>query len=84
MPDIGSTSSVISLNRKLTEQETLLIELVHYMAYGTDLDLNTVKTLLVAPIPGKKGKNCLECLEAEGRAFMNELKTFVNDLGEDD
>lgn len=68
------------MKRSLTEQEKLLIELIYYMANGTGIPVKDIKTMLEHPMPSKKGKNCLECLEAEGRAFLNEMITFMNEL----
>jgi len=67
---------------KLTPNEELLVELVHYVAYGTEremgLTLKETKLFLTRPIKAKSDYNALECLNSDGRAFINELKTFIN------
>jgi len=65
--------------KALTKNEELLVELVHFMSQGTDLDLKTTKRLLQRPISNKDGRNCLECIEKEGRAFLNEIVTYINE-----
>lgn len=72
------------MNRKLTPFERLLVEIVHYLAYGDRLEmgLNLRETIryLENPINSKQNKNCLECLEDEGLGFINELKIYMNEL----
>jgi len=65
--------------KKLTKNEELLVELVHFMSYGTDMDLKTTKSLLQKPISNKNGRNCLECIHQEGRTFINEIITYINE-----
>lgn len=68
----------------MTEYEKNLISLVHYLSYGSKgemgLSLKEVLRYLQKPIPFKNNKTCLECLRSEGLAFLNELKTYMNDL----
>ena len=72
------------MSRKLSDFERLLVNLVHFLAYGTQremgLTLRETTHYLQKPIPAKQGKNCLECLEKEGLAFINELKIYINEL----
>lgn len=70
--------------RKLTDNEKLLVELVYMLSNQTDLSLKEVKFLLEKPMPAKRGKNCLECLEKDKRAFLNELITYLNEMDQDD
>jgi len=69
---------------KLTPKQKLLVELIHYLAYGTQselgLTLKELEAFLQKPIAAKGGRNCLQCLNDEGLAFINELKTFMNEL----
>jgi hypothetical protein len=68
--------------RKLNDKEELLIELVHLLSYGSPKDLGLslkeLKYWLTKPIPTRENRNALECLETDGRAFLNELITFLN------
>lgn len=72
------------MNKKLSEYEELLVELVHYVSSTVNnekgLPAKELKSFLTRPIPHKNGKNCLECLDLEGRAFLNELIVFMNEL----
>lgn len=69
---------------KLSEHEEHLVELVHFLSHGSKkhagLSLKEVRQFLYKPIASKRGRNSIECLKDEGRAFINEIKTFVNDL----
>lgn len=69
--------------KALTNQEELLVELVHYLTFGSDseqgLPLKEVQKFLITPISSKDGKTPIECLRTEGRAFINELKIFMNE-----
>lgn len=70
------------MSRKLTEQELLLVELVHFLAYGSPLEtgLTLKETLrwLEQPISSKQGRNALECLEKEKRQLIREVKRFLS------
>lgn len=70
--------------RQLTPKEELLVELVWFLAYGTEqeigLGLKDTKNFLTKSISSKGGRNCLECLKDEGREFLNELITYINEL----
>lgn len=67
---------------ELTHREMLIVELVHFLAYGDEahLGLNLKETFdfLTKKIRSKDGRNALECLDQEHRKFINELKTFVD------
>jgi Asp-tRNA(Asn)/Glu-tRNA(Gln) amidotransferase B subunit len=58
----------------------LLIELVHFVAQQ-GLSLKETKEFLTTKISSKGGKTPLQCLQKQGREFINELRTFVNELG---
>lgn len=64
--------------RKLTEEEALLVELIHIMCYQTGLSAKEVKLFLEKPITHKDDRNCLECINEEGQEFINELISFLN------
>ena len=72
------------MSKKLSDFEKLLTELVHFLAYGnqTEMGLTLRETIsyLQKPIKSKGGKNCLECLQTEGLAFINQLKIYMNEL----
>jgi len=70
------------MSRKLNYHEELLVELVHFVSYGTGLNLRATKQLLQKPISNRNGMSCLDCLDKEGRAFLNELITYINDAEE--
>jgi len=68
----------------MSEYEELLIELIFYLAHGTreemGFDLKEIKHFLKSPIK-KYNETPLERLAKEGRSFINELKTFMNEVG---
>jgi len=68
--------------RELTEFESLLIELVHFLAYGTDteegLTLKETKYFLTQPIASRGGKNAIECLEEDRRRLLKEIKQYLS------
>jgi len=70
--------------KKLGKHEELLIELIHFLAYGTKtetgLTLKDTKNFLTKPIASKGDRNCLQCLREERREFLNELITFINEV----
>lgn len=72
------------MSRKLTNREELLVELIWFISYGTEtetgLNLKDTKSFLTKPISSKGGRNCLECLQDEGREFLNELIAFMNEI----
>ena len=70
--------------RELSEFEENLVELVHFLAYGSakerGLTLREVKQFLATTLKDRKGRNVLESLAKDGRSFINELKTFMNEM----
>jgi hypothetical protein len=68
--------------KHLTEYEHLLVELVHYLAYGNDLEHgltpHEIKEWLTKPLRRKEGKNALQCLKEEGNAFLEELREYMS------
>jgi len=72
------------MSKIMSDYEEKLVELVHFLSRGSKkhqgLSLKEVKELLYKPIISKRGMNSLQCLETEGRSFINELKTFINEL----
>lgn len=66
--------------KRLTADQELLIELVWLLSQNSGIDLKTVRTMILKPMKDRKGKNCLECLEADGKAFINELITYLNEM----
>ena len=69
------------MSKTLSPKEELLVELVHLLAFGDademGLNLEEVKRLLLRPINAKNGLNSLECLDQEGRDFLEELKSYL-------
>jgi len=67
--------------RVLSERERLLVELVHLLSYGDKIDfgltLEEVQTYLEKPIPRKKNRNALQCLDADGERFLQQLKDHL-------
>lgn len=70
--------------RELTEYEENLIELVHFLSFGSKaqygLALREVKKFLVTPVRDKRCQTPLDLIEQDGKAFLNELKTFINEI----
>lgn len=70
------------MRRELTEFEHLLVELVHFLAYGSDresgLTLRETKRFLTKPIESKDGRNALQVLESEKRRLIRELEAFLS------
>lgn len=81
-PEISRPPKI--LKSELTIREFLLVELVHFLAYGdeveTGLTLEETIRFLRTPIRSKDGLNSIECLEREGRRFIEELKIYLQDL----
>lgn len=71
----------------MDRRDKLLIELVHFLARGTKeemgLTLRETVAFLTTPIKSKRNKTALECLEKEGRQFINEVIIFVNEIEKD-
>lgn len=76
---------------ELSNRDLLLIELVHLVSSGkvvTDskgrkwieqgLTLSEVLSFLNTPIQSKDRMTALDCIEFEGRSFLNELKSYIN------
>ena len=72
------------MSSKLSDNVKILVELVHYLSYGNEKEmgftLKEVLSFLETPIKHKNGKNTLDCIKAEGLAFLNELKTYMNEM----
>lgn len=68
----------------MTKKEELLIELVHMLAYGSKhemgLTLRETKQLLKKKMSSKGGRTPIECLETNGKSFINEIRTFLNEV----
>lgn len=68
----------------MTDYEKNIIILVHFLSFGSrsemGLSIKEVLRYLEKPIPSKNGKTALECLRKDGLEFINELKTYMNDL----
>lgn len=75
----------ITPTAKLTNYEELLIELIVLLTSSKNgeagLSAKEVKSLLSSPLKSKGNLTALQCLKLEGRAFINELITYMNDLG---
>jgi hypothetical protein len=69
--------------RRLSERDRLLVELVHMLSYGDKLDfgltLEEVVEYLEKPIPRKQNRNALQCLDADGERFLQQLKDYLVD-----
>jgi hypothetical protein len=67
----------------LTHREALLIELTYYLSKGdhsaSGLDLKAVFDVLTLPIKSKDGNNAVHCLSTEGREFLNELLSYLDE-----
>lgn len=67
--------------RSLSERERLLVELVHLLSYGDKLEfgltLDEVLEYLEKPIPRKKNRNALQCLDSDGERFIQQLKDYL-------
>lgn len=70
--------------RNLSERERLLVELVHLLSYGDKLEfgltLEEVIDYLQKPIPRKKNRNALQCLDSDGERFLQQLRDHLADL----
>lgn len=74
----------------MNEQEELLTELVHLLAYGKThvikgekwreigLSVKETKHFLTTPLPDHGGRTPLELLKSDGRLFINNLKSYLN------
>lgn len=65
--------------RQFTAKEELLTELVYVFTAGTGMPLRQVKQLLQKSMSNKDGMSCLDCLDRDGRKFINEVITFLNE-----
>ncbi len=67
--------------RRLSERERLLVELVHILSYGDKIEfgltLDEVLEYLERPIPRKKNRNALQCLDADGERFIQQIKDYL-------
>lgn len=65
------------MNQELTEREALLIELVHYLTYGSEeelgLTLEEVMKFLTARVSQRENMTVLEILGIDGRKFVDEI-----------
>lgn len=70
--------------RQLTEYEENLVDLVHFLAFGSKsqygLPLREVKRMLMTPVKDRHGMTPLDLIEKDGSLFLNELKTFLNEM----
>jgi len=70
--------------RNLSSFEKDLIELIHLLSRNSrkyqGMTPREVKNFLLSPIASKRGKNALECLEKDGKLFINEIKIFLNEI----
>jgi len=67
------------MGRRFTKEEELLTELVYIMSAGTGLRLREINQLLQKPMSSHDGLSCLDCLDRDGRKFINEMITFLNE-----
>lgn len=69
--------------RRLSERERLLIELVHILSYGDKLEfgltLEEVLEYLEKPIPRRGNRNALQCLDADGERFLQQIKDYLTE-----
>lgn len=70
--------------RELTEYEEYLVELVHFLSFGSrsqyGIPLRDVKKFLVTPVRERQCMTPLDLIEKDGREFLNELKTYINEI----
>lgn len=64
-------------SRDLSELEEALVEHTHFLASRSQLPVSKVKLFLSTRMKGSD-MTVLEHLDAEGRAFVNRLKIFIN------
>lgn len=57
-----------------------LVELVHFISYGTGITYKDIYNWLNTPIEKENNRTAIECLEYDGRAFINRIKIHVNSL----
>ena len=66
---------------ELTYREALIVELVYELSRGNEKELGysleEIVMFLRTPIKNKEGLNALECLDSEGRQFIEELVKFL-------
>lgn len=71
-------------HRHLSSFEENLVELVHFISFGTELEHGLthkeVRDFLVRPIKRKQGRNALECLADEGPAFIEEIRIHLGQI----
>lgn len=70
-------TSRCQMPRDFRETEEALVELVHFLTARSGLPLNKVKLFLRTKM-SDSDVTVLEHLDAEGRAFVNRLKIFIN------
>lgn len=67
--------------RRLSERDKLLVELVHILSYGDKLEfgltLEEVIEYLEKPIPRRQNRNALQCLDADGERFLQQLRDYL-------
>ena len=72
--------------RELSEFEENLVEIIHFLAAGSNkhLGLSTreIKRFLITPVKEKQNLTPIELLVKEGKVFINELKTYINEIEE--
>ena len=68
--------------KKLTSYEKNLVELVHFISYKKGLNLKDTYNFLQHPIESKNGKSALDCIRENGRNFLNELRLYMNEMGD--
>jgi DNA-binding transcriptional MerR regulator len=70
--------------RELSEFEEHLVELIHFLAFGSKkqkgLTIREVKQFLNTPIKDRQNMTPIELIAKDGREFINELKTYLNEL----
>jgi hypothetical protein len=69
--------------KRLSDEERLLVQLVHLLSYGDKLEfgltLSEVLDYLEKPIPRKGNKNAMECLKLEGDKFLKDLQDYLSE-----
>jgi hypothetical protein len=67
--------------RSLSERERLLVELIHLLSYGDKMEfgltLDEVLEYIQKPIARKQNRNALQCLDADGERFLQQLKDHL-------
>lgn len=65
------------MSRDLNGTEQALVELVHFLVTRSDMPINKIRIFLNTKVSGSN-RTVLEHLDAEGSAFVNRLKIFIN------